>query len=338
LANPGQPRRTLGAVPTAEVPPRAGRRLAGYAGLVISVATLVAIIWWATKQEPPKFPTSRSHLTALAGAIVLYFAACAVRGERWQILLRKNGAEPQRADTYGLIAVGYLGNNVLPARAGDALRVVLLVPRAKTDTRTVIGTLVAERVCDVLVLGLLFVLLAYGVLSGAGTNLFGDRLGTAAIVAGAVVVVCVLVAVLLHTRGYLSRVVAFVRPMVAATVNLRGRHGVEVLLLTVVVWALEGSVWYLTAVAADLGVSVVEALYLLALSSMLVLIPAGPGYAGTMDAAVLIGSQALNRSASAALTYLILLRFVLMVPITVAGLIIGAARYGGVQKLLRASS
>ena len=323
---------------TAQVPPRAGRRLAGYAGILVSVATLVAIVWWASKQEPPKFPTSREDLAALGAAVVLYFVACAVRGERWQVLLRENGASPRRADTYGLIAVGYLGNNVLPARAGDALRVVLLTPRAKTDNRTVIGTLVAERLCDVLVLGLLFLLLAYGVLSGAGTDLFGDRLGTAAIVAGAVLAVCVLVAVVLHTRGHLRRAIDFLRPMAAATANLRGRHGAEVLVLTVVVWALEGSVWYLTAVAADLGVDVVEALYLLALSSMLVLIPAGPGYAGTMDAAILIGSQALDRSASAALTYLILLRFVLMVPITIAGLIIGAVRYGGVQRLLRASS
>jgi hypothetical protein len=54
-----------------------------------------------------------------------------------------------------------------------------------------------------------------------------------------------------------------------------------------------------------------------------------------MDAAVLIGSRALDAPASAALTYLILLRFVLMVPITIAGLILGAVRYGGVRTILR---
>ena len=101
------------------------------------------------------------------------------------------------------------------------------------------------------------------------------------------------------------------------------------LVLTVLVWACEGGVWYLTAEAAGLGVDVVEALYLLALSSMMVLIPAGPGYAGTMDAAIILGAKALDKSSSAALTYLILLRFVLMVPIGLAGLVVGAARYGG---------
>jgi hypothetical protein len=325
-------------VSTAGVPPRAGRRLAGWAGAIVSLATLAAIVWWATKQDPPELPTSGGKLAALGLAVVLYFAACAVRGERWQVLLLENGARPHRIDTYGLIAVGYLGNNILPARVGDALRVVLIVPRAQTDARTAIGTLVAERLCDVLVLGLLFLLLAYGLLSGAGTDVLGDRLGTAAIVAGAALALCLVVAAVLHTRGHLTRVWAFLQPMIAATANLKGRHGAEVLVLTVIVWALEGSVWYFTAVAADLGVDVIEALYLLALSSMLVLIPAGPGYAGTMDAAVLIGSRALDKASSAALTYLILLRFVLMVPITVAGLVIGAVRYGGVQRLLKARS
>lgn len=324
---------------TAPVPqPRAGRRLAGWAGLVVSLVSLAGLVWWASRQEAPTLPTSGGQIAALAGAVGLYFLACAVRGERWQVLLLENGAAPKRADTYSLIAVGYLGNNILPARAGDALRVVLLTPRAKTDARTVIGTLVAERLCDVLVLGLLFVLLAYGLVSGEGTDLFGDRLPTVAAIAGALLVVAVVLTALLYTRGHLSRVVDFIRPMAAATANLRGRHGAEVIVLTIVTWALEGGVWYLTAVAADLGIDPVEALYILALCSMLVLIPAGPGYAGTMDTGVVVGAHAVGAAKGASVGYLILLRFVLMIPIGLAGLVLGTVLYGGIQKVLRASS
>ena len=324
--------RTLAAVSTVEAP-SARRRAAGLFGAFVSVAILVAVVVWALGQEPPELPTEGNDIAALAAAVALYFVACAIRGERWQVLLIENGARPHRADTYGLIAVGYLGNNVLPARAGDALRVVLLAPRAETDRRTVIGTLVAERLCDVLVLGLLFVFLAYGVLSGAGTFDLGDRLELLLLIAGAALLLVALAAVLLHRGGHLVRVWEFIKPMAAATANLRGRHGAEVLVLTVLVWVCEGGVWYLTAEAANLGLDLVEALYLLALSSMMVLIPAGPGYAGTMDAAIILGAKALDKSSSAALTYLILLRFVLMIPIGIAGLIIGAARYGGVRRL-----
>ena len=314
--------------------PSAGRRAAGVLGIAVSVAILAGIVAWASQQDPPDLPTSRADLLALAGAIALYFVACAIRGERWHVLLLENGARPHRADTYGLIAVGYLGNNVLPARAGDALRVVLLAPRAETDKRTVLGTLVAERLADVVVLGLLFLGLAYGVLHGAGVFELGDRIGTALPLVAVGLAVVAVAALVVHRRGHLPRVLAFVRPLLSATVNLRGRHGAEVLVLTVLVWACEGAVWYLTAEAANLGVDVVEALYLLALSSMFVLIPAGPGYAGTMDISIVIGAKALEKSSSAAITYLILLRFVLMIPIGVAGLVVGAARYGGFSRVM----
>ncbi|HEV2812297.1 MAG TPA: lysylphosphatidylglycerol synthase domain-containing protein, partial [Solirubrobacteraceae bacterium] len=202
----------------------------------MSVAVLGAVVWWALQQDAPSFPTEPGRLAELAAAVALYFLACAVRGERWHVLLLENGAKPTRADTYGLISVGYLGNNVLPARAGDALRVVLLAPRADTDRRTVIGTLVAERLCDVLVLGALFAFLAYGLFSGAGADLSG-RFELVALVAAAAVLLTLLAAALLHHHGHLRPLLRFLAPMAAATRNLRGRHGAEVLVLTVLVWA-----------------------------------------------------------------------------------------------------
>ncbi len=318
---------------TAQATERTPRgRLLGLLGLAVSAAVLALVVAWALGQEPPTLPDTPARLWALAGAVALYFVAAAVRGERWQRLLEHNGARPARADATALVLVGYMGNNVLPARAGDALRAVLMPPRARTDTRTVVGTLLAERLCDVVVLVALFVLLAYGVLTGAAVDL-GDRVGLlVALVAGGAALAGGALAVLWRT-GHLARVVAFLRPLAAATVNLRGRHGAEVLALTLVVWALEGVVWWLTSVAADLGVSFVEVLYLLALSSIFVMVPAGPGQAGTLDAAIVLGTQALGTGGAAALTYLILLRFVLMVPITIAGAVVGAARYGGLGRL-----
>jgi uncharacterized protein (TIRG00374 family) len=303
-------------------------------GLAISLLAVAGVVWWASRQDPPDLPSSGGELAALLGAVVLYALATVVRAERWQRLLEDEGARPARADTYALVCAGYAGNNLLPARAGDALRVVLVAPRARTDARTAIGTLVAERLCDVIVLGALFAFLAYGLFSGAGVDLAG-RFELVAIVAAAAIVLGSLAAALLHYHGHLRPLLRFLAPMAAATRNLRGRHGAEVLVLTLVVWALEGLVWWLTAEAAGLGISFVEGLYLLALSSMFVMIPAGPGYAGTMDAAVIVGARALKVGGSAAVTYLLLLRFVLMVPIGIAGLVVGAARYGGVQRLLR---
>jgi len=217
-----------------------------------------------------------------------------------------------------------MGNNVLPARAGDAMRVLYMAPRSSASARTVIGTLVAERVLDVAVLFSLYAVLA--VVLGAGT-LSSRRFVFAGAVVAVAIVVALAVAVVLHRRGHLARAWAFVKPMLAATGNLRGRHGAEALGVTLAIWAVEAGVWLCCADAAGLHVSALEALYLLALASLFVFIPAGPGNVGTLDAAVLFGARAIGRTSSAALSFLILLRLVLIVPITAVGLGFLVVRY-----------
>jgi uncharacterized membrane protein YbhN (UPF0104 family) len=302
-------------------------------GGLISVASLGAIVVWALHQDPPTFPTSADRLGEFAGAVGFYLAGCAVRAERWYELLRYNGAKPRRSDAYGLLAVANFGNNVLPARAGDALRVVLLAPRARTDARTVIGTIVAERVLDVVVLVGLFVVLAYGVLGGISMPSDGRLLSTALIFAGLTGALGVL-ALVLHRRGHLRPALAFLAPMTEATRRLGGRrHGTELLAWTLLVWGLEWTAWWLTAHAAGLNLGMLEVGYLMGLAATFALVPSGPGYVGTFDAAVVFGVRALGRTGAQALSYLLLLRFVVTVPITLIGLVVLVLGYGGIGRM-----
>ena len=86
-------------------------------------------------------------------------------GERWHHILALTDVQARRSDCYALTTVGYMGNNVLPARAGEALRVVLLSPRCGASKRTLLGSIVAERLLDVIALVTIFVVVVYGVLS-----------------------------------------------------------------------------------------------------------------------------------------------------------------------------
>jgi hypothetical protein len=229
-----------------------------------------------------------------------------------------------------------MGNNVLPARAGDLMRVVLMAPRAQVTKRGVIGTLLAERLLDIAVLATLFVVLAATVAGGAG--LPGGR--TLAILAGLALAAAAALLVawrLLHARGLMDRVRSFAAPMIVSTRNLRGAHGLSMLGLTVLVWLGEAGVWGSCAAALDLGATPLEALYLVALASMFALIPSGPGYAGTQDAAAVIGIKAIGGTSAQAVSYVLLVRFVLFVPITAAGLLALVARYGGIAGLRRAT-
>jgi uncharacterized membrane protein YbhN (UPF0104 family) len=298
-----------------------------WAGVAISLLAVAGVVWWASRQEPPELPSTGAELAALLGAIALYALATVVRAERWQRLLVDERATPARADTYALTCVGYAGNNILPARAGDAIRMVLMAPRAQTSKRTVIGTLLAERLLDVAVLVVLFVVVGYGLLGEVG----GDKVEIVALVLAGVAVAVV--------AGYLvvrrnERMAAFLAPIASATLGLRrAHHGLLLLGMTLVIWGIEAGVWMSTAAAIGFGMDPIEGLYIVALASVFSLIPSGPAYAGTQDAAAILGIKALGGTGAQAVAYIVMLRFVIVVPITIVGLVLLAARYGGLGRL-----
>jgi len=306
---------------------RPRRSLLPILGILVSVVSLGFVVWWATKQDAPTFPSTPGEIAALIGAVALYGFATLVRGERWERLLKDEGATPKRSDMYSLTVIGYMGNNILPARAGDAIRVFLAAPRANTSKRTVVGTLVAERLLDIAVLLVIFVVVGYGLLGQVG----GNSVELIAIVA---VVGIAAAAVGWRLIRNNERVHGVLAPLASATLGLRrAHHGLRLLALTLLIWAIETGVWMATGAAVGFNMTVIEGLYMVALASVFSMIPSGPGYAGTQDTAVITGVKALGGSGSTALSYILMLRFVIVVPITVLGLILLVVRYGGIKNL-----
>ncbi len=298
---------------------------------VISLAALGAVVWWASSQEAPKIPSGTDAIAWLAAALALYAVATVVRAERWHAILALTGIAASRADCYGLSVVGYMGNNVLPARAGEALRVVLLDARTGAGKRRVLGTIVAERLLDVIVLGAVFVVTVYLVLEGDVVPTDEPAL-IAGLCFGFLALACGVLYVI-HRRGGLQRVREFIRPLAGASRALVSRQGVGLLVVTLALWTLEGGVYLAVARAIDLHISSSGAMYLVALTNFVAALPAAPGSIGTFDAAVAFGAKALGASGSVAVTYLLLLRFVLYVPITIVGLVVLVTRYGGWARL-----
>ncbi len=293
----------------------------------MSVLALAGVVWWAVHQEPPRLPQTGGEWAAAFGAVLLYGLATLVRGERWLRLLADEGGQPSRRTAHELNAIGYMGNNLLPARAGDAIRVVLAAPRVGLSMRSVVGTLLAERLLDVGLLVLIFVVVGYGLLGEVG----GDKVEIVLVAAAAVAVVAG-VAYLLVRRN--ERITSFLAPIASATLGLRrAHHGLRLLAITMLIWAVEAGVWMSTAAAVGFGMTPIEGLYIVALSSIFAMIPSGPAYAGTQDAAAIIGIKALGGTSAQALAYVVMLRFVIVVPITLVGLALLVTRYGGLGRL-----
>jgi uncharacterized protein (TIRG00374 family) len=294
-----------------------------------SALLLAGLVWWASRQRAPQLPHGRSGIADVAFALALYAVATLGRAERWRRLLRRAGAQSSSADVYRLTPVGYMGNNILPARAGEALRVFLLAPRARTSRSNVLGTIVAERVLDAVVLAALFML----VLTTSVHMPLGAR--------GAAVLVVASVALLAGAaiaggrrsplRRWINRpqVMRIVEEVTLATRTLRGATAVRLLALSLFVWVCEAGVYLLASDALGTGLSAPEALGVMVFANAAALIPAAPGYLGTFDAAVLLAVRATGTHHGAAVGYLLLLRFLLFVPITVVGLVIYMWRYSG---------
>jgi uncharacterized membrane protein YbhN (UPF0104 family) len=313
-------------VPAVADPRRRGST-ARWAGAAVSVVALAAVIWWAAHQEPPRLPHDGGEWAAALAAVLLYGLATVVRGERWLRLLVDEGARPTRKDVHALNVIGYMANNLLPARAGDAVRVVLTAPRAATSMRTVVGTLLAERLLDVGLLVVIFVVVGYGLLGEVGA----DGVEIVLLAAAGVAVLAVIVYLLVRRN---EKIMAFVAPIASSTLGLRrAHHGLRLLAITMLIWAIEASVWMATAAAVGFGMTPIEGLYIVALSSIFAMIPSGPAYAGTQDAAAIIGIKALGGTSAQAVAYVVMLRFVIVVPITLLGLLLLVTRYGGLGRL-----
>jgi len=302
---------------------------------LVSLVALAAVVWWASHQDAPRLPSGNDAVTWLLGGVGIYALATLVRAERWHQILELTGVRTLRRDCYALTTVGYMGNNVLPARAGEALRVVLLSQRCGASKRTLLGSVVAERVLDIIALATIFIVTVYGVLSS--TVLPTDRPMLVAGIGGFLLLAGAAAIWVLRRHHVFERARDWLRPLAEAPRALLCRRGVVLLAATFVLWALEAAVYLAVARSIELDISATGALYLVALTNFVAALPAAPGSIGTFDAAVAFGAGRLGATGSAALSYMILLRFVLYVPITLVGLVVLVTRYGGWSRLRSAT-
>ena len=92
---------------------------------------------------------------AEAGGVALGFAlmtgALALRSIRWRVLLSMRHSV-SIADAYWATSAGYLGNNFLPARAGEVIRTLMISRRTGLSRTFVLTTALCERVVDAITL------------------------------------------------------------------------------------------------------------------------------------------------------------------------------------------
>ena len=299
-------------------------------GILISLVALAGVVYWALNQQAPTFPGDTGGWALIGVAVIVYAAETAARGWRWHVILRHAEIRHQRRDALGVTTVGYMGNTVLPARGGEVLRILIMGERSGARRREVLGTIVPERLLDAAALALLFAVIT---VLGAQKTSIGPAVAIAAAAVTAVGAVALYAYHRLRGAGHFEAFAARIRPVARGSRLLVTPWGAGLLLLTCGIWIAEGATLTLCAEALDVSLSWPEAFATVVLASFFSLIPAAPGFVGTFDAAVIFGLKAAGVTGSAALSVLLMYRFVAFVPITIVGLILLLTRYGGFAML-----
>ncbi len=301
------------------------------AGPAVSVLALAAVVWWALHQQAPRWPSGgTSQLLLLLLAVLAYTGVTLVRGLRWYLILQRAGVPASMVDTQALIVVGYMGNTVLPARGGELLRIFFLGRRTGCSRVTILGTLIAERLLDVL--ALLGLLLALAIVTATEVRGLSD-LSTTAALALAGLALALRAAWRIARARFPDGLGARVASLTLATRNLLSAQGALLVLFTAAIWVGEGFVYWLVGQALHLQLDLLQGCFLVVLSSLAAAIPAAPGYLGTYDAAIQVGLGAMHVHGSQAISFGLLVRLVIFVPITLAGLVLVVVRYGGLSSL-----
>ena len=118
-------------------------------GIIIS---LVSIFWLASQFDFYELiKTLKSASIGFLLAIpILTLISFLLRAERWRILI--SHTPPVRYwSSFSALMIGYLLNNILPARAGDIARVIEIGKTEHISRTKVLATLFTERAFDLLV-------------------------------------------------------------------------------------------------------------------------------------------------------------------------------------------
>jgi glycosyltransferase 2 family protein len=295
-------------------------------GVLVSAVSLAAVAWWISRQEAPRLPDSSSGYAWLALAMAVIAGNFVLRGLRWHGVLRYSEVPHRLRDAVGLTLVGYMGNNVLPARGGELLKIGIMGSRTPARHREVLGTVVAERVLDAAVLAAVFAVLTWASVEGAPTA-SGSGILAAAVLAAAALGLAVYL--WLRRRGRFERFAATIRPVARASKLFARPAGVPLAALSLVIWSLDGLSFMLMARALDVELAFLSALAVVVLASLAAAIPAAPGYLGTFDAAMVVGLNGAGIEGGSAVSLLLLARFMYFVPVTLAGLATLVLGYGG---------
>jgi len=278
-----------------------------------------------------------ANLIWLIPAILVYFLDVWVRSWRWRYLLRP--VQPiSPSKVFPIIAMGYMGNNIFPARAGELLRAAVLKRRYAVPVSTTLATILVERIFDgVVMLGFIF----FNLRELSGLSSSSGFIGSIRSLAfwGSIAFLGAL-AIFLLTAIFPKRAETVLVKIIKALLPSKWREGATsiiqrfmggleslrspkealmVFITSIAIWLLETLTYWFVMRAFPIGVSLFALMLMNGIVNLSTTLPSAPGYIGTFDAPGIALLSAYGIAPAVAAGYTLVLHATLWLPITLIG-------------------
>ncbi|HEY2982235.1 MAG TPA: lysylphosphatidylglycerol synthase transmembrane domain-containing protein [Anaerolineales bacterium] len=273
----------------------------------------------------------------LVPAVAVYFVAVWMRAWRWHYLLGPIKKIPTRS-MFPITTIGYMGNNVYPARAGEVLRAVLLKRKEGVSVSASLATIIVERIFDgVVMLSFVFLNLPELAKLSSASGFVGNIQQVAVIGSGlflgalAIFLVAAMFPLATARAGLWlierlapnrlrERILGLMTKFLDGLASLRSPFNVLMVFFTsLIIWLLETGKYWFVMQAFPFQVSFFALMLMNGIVNLATTIPSAPGYIGTFDAPGIAVLTAYGVDRSLAAGYTLVLHVALWLPITLLG-------------------
>jgi len=313
-------------------------RWAPLVGLAVSLALLAWILHRINLREVWTHAQNANGLLLLL-TVTIATLTFPVRTIRWRLILPDvDGRRLPWIPLWHATTIGFMANNLLPARAGEFARAYVASRQIPVRFSTVLASVGVERVFDGLVmLGLMAVAIAAP--SFPAHALVGGRSLSTIVTSAAVLfgLVLLLALVVVHRPApwlrLFERIAGRLLPAHLAERLIRGAEGTVaglvvlkrpgrfagVVLWSLVLWIKNAAAFAICFRAFGIDVPVEAAFLLQGIIGFGVAVPSTPGYIGVFEAATLVTLQLYGVDSSLAVSYALTYHVTTFIPITVLG-------------------
>lgn len=273
---------------------------------------------------------THANLALVLGVMVINSVGLFLRSYRWRVLL----SAEQKVSVplaFWATAAGYLGNNVLPARAGEVVRTLMISSRTGMSRAFVLTTALAERMVDAITL----ITISAGILLivpiQAGWLMKGARPFAVLGLSGVAAIVLLplfenfwfrILGRLPVPEGLRGTVETILRHVLA---GIRSFHDsgrlAKFLALTAVIWMGDGIITILGARSLSITIGLPVALLLVAGLGLGSALPSTPGYVGIYQFVAVSILTPFGYSKTEAIAYILLFQAINYVVILFWGLL-----------------